>query len=276
MPWLRRKSKPELLITILGCGTSVGVPMIGMHHLPQFRRARNRRLRASCLIEVGGRGGPAILIDTSPDLREQALRYFPRKNPRLDAVLLTHSHADHLHGLDDVRPFNFLQKSSIPLYSDPQTLEDVRVKFSYIFQPTQEGGGKPRIELHPVGAATFMAAGLEIQPLTLEHGAIPVLGFRIGRFAYLTDLSRIPEAALAKLADLDVLVLDCLRPKPHTTHLNMEQSLDYARRIGAKRTIFTHMSWELDYYKLRKALPRGMEPAYDGLQISLGKLGEKT
>lgn len=247
--------------------------MIGMQHLPQFRRKKNWRLRASCLIEVGGRGGPAILIDTAPDLREQILRYFP-KNPRLDAILLTHSHADHLHGLDDIRPFNFRQKRALPLYSEPQVLEDIRTKFAYIFHPTQEGGGKPQLELHPVTETPFALPGIPnllVTPIPLKHGNISCLGFRVGNFAYLTDLSEIPPSSLELLRDLDLLVLDCLRPHPHSTHIHLEKSLDYARRIKAKRTIFTHMSWELDYYKLRKTLPPGQEPAYDGMQILIGE-----
>ncbi|NUM89651.1 MAG: MBL fold metallo-hydrolase [Bdellovibrionales bacterium] len=265
--------RTKMAITLLGCGTSVGAPMIGLQHLPQFRHPRNHRLRASCLVEPFGRGGPALVIDLSPDFREQALRYFPRKNPRLDAILLTHSHADHIHGLDDIRPFNFRQQAAIPLYSEPHVLEDVRIKFSYIFQHTQEGGGKPRLHLHPVLDRPFHPEGalerVEVIPLPLQHGRISCLGFRIGSFAYITDCSYIPDATLAKLKGLELLVLDCLRPKPHTTHLNAAQSIDYARRIRAKKTVFTHMGFELEYEAFRKELPRGMAPGYDGMQFRL-------
>ncbi len=264
-----------MLITVLGCGTSVGAPMIGFQHLPQFKNPKNHRLRASILIEPFGRPGPAVVIDTSPDFREQALRYFPKKNPRLDAILLTHSHADHLHGLDDIRPFNFFQKQELPLYGLHEYIEDVRVKFSYIFMPTQEGGGKPRLSLHPVDKEAFRLTkcaekslhDFEIQPLPLIHGTIPCLGYRIGPFAYMTDCSHIPESTLALLMGLEVLVLDCLRPKPHSTHLNVEQALEYAKRIGARKTVFTHMGFELEYEAFRKSLPRGMVPAYDGMQF---------
>jgi phosphoribosyl 1,2-cyclic phosphate phosphodiesterase len=272
---MAKKAKP-MLVTILGCGTSVGVPLIGMQHLPQFKKQKNWRLRASCLVEPFGRGGPAVLIDTSPDLRQQAIRYFPRK-PRLDAILLTHTHADHLHGLDDIRPFNFYQQSTLPLFAEPAALAEVKVKFSYIFHPLQEGGGVPRLSLHPVKTGPFALTGaadpalrrLKVIPLALEHGKMSVLGFRLGGFAYLTDCSYIPDQTIAKMRGLEVLVLDCLRPKPHSTHLHVELALEYARRIGAKKTVFTHMGHEIEYESFKKSLPRGMVPAYDGMQLKV-------
>lgn len=267
------KSSP-LLVTILGCGTSVGVPMPGMQHGRQFKNPKNWRLRASVLVEPFGRGGPAVLIDTCPDLRQQALRFFPKK-PRLDALLITHSHADHLHGLDDIRPFNFAQKSALPLYAEPHVLDEIRTKFSYIFQPYQEGGGLPQLSLHPIHnhafrleqAADPRLKSLEILPLPVMHGRLPSLGYRIGSFAYLTDCSYIPDATITKLQGLEVLVLDCLRPRPHSTHLHVELALEYARKIGARKTVFTHMGHELEYEAFRKSLPRGMLPAFDGMQL---------
>lgn len=271
----RKKKTPPSVLTILGCGTSVGVPMIGMQNLPMLKNPKNFRLRASALVEPFGRGGPAILIDTSPDLREQGLRYFPRKHPRLDAILLTHTHADHLHGLDDIRPFNFFQKAPIPLYAEQQALDEVRLKFSYIFHPLQEGGGLPRLSLHPVENKPFLLSGCadtllksyEVIPLFVEHGRLSVLGFRLGKIAYLTDCSYIPDATIALMQGLEVLVLDCLRPKPHSTHLHVELAIEYARRIGARKTVFTHMGYEIEYEAFRKSLPRGMMPAHDGLQV---------
>ena len=272
----RSKKKKTTMIecTIMGCGTSVGAPMIGMQKMKQFRNPKNWRLRCSLLIEPFGRGGPAIVIDTSPDFREQALRYFP-KLPRLDGVLLTHTHADHLHGLDDIRPFNFFQQATIPLYSSPDYLGEIEVKFAYIFQPTQEGGGKPRLQLVPFEEASFRLTAcrdpllqeLEVTPLRLEHGSIHCWGFRIGKMAYLTDCSEIPESTLAKMQGLEFLVLDCLRPKPHTTHMHVERTLQYAERIQAKKTILTHMGYELEYESFRKSLPRNIVPAYDGLRF---------
>jgi phosphoribosyl 1,2-cyclic phosphate phosphodiesterase len=269
----KQKRKTTQLVTILGCGTSVGVPMLGMQHKKQFKNPKNCRLRASVLVEPFGRGGPAVLIDTSPDFREQAMRYFPKK-PRLDAILLTHTHADHLHGLDDIRPFNFYQQGPVPIYAEPHALEELKTKFAYIFQPTYEGGGKPRLHLEAVGQEAFFLKSsdpllqkLEVIPLALRHGSISVLGFRLGRFAYLTDCSYIPDETIAKMRDLEVLVLDCLRPHPHSTHLHVELALEYARKIGAKKTVFTHMSWELEYESFKKSLPRGMVPAHDGMQF---------
>jgi phosphoribosyl 1,2-cyclic phosphate phosphodiesterase len=275
MPKARKNQKSPMIFTILGCGTSVGAPMIGFQHLKQFKNPKNHRMRASLLIEPFGRGGPAVVVDTSPDFREQVLRFFPKKNPRLDGIIITHTHADHLHGLDDIRPFNFIQKQEIPLYGEPYVLDEIRLKFSYIFQPTQEGGGKPKLTLHPITDEKFTLSHcaderlhkFTAEPLPLRHGGIPNMGFRFGPLAYITDCTEIPESTLGKLKNLDVLILDCLRYRSSPTHLTVEMAIDYAKRIKAKKTVFTHMGFELEYEVFRKSLPRGMVPAYDGMQF---------
>ena len=265
-----------MVSTLLGCGTSVGSPMIGRAGLKQFRNPKNRRLRASLLVEPLGRGGPAILIDTSPDLRSQVLRYFPRK-PRLDAVLMTHEHADHLHGLDDIRPFNFFQRAAIPFYGEARVLDVIHTRFAYIFYPVQVGGGLPQLSLNAVGRRSFRLSKavhpdlrkLQVTPLPLEHGKLSCLGYRIGNLAYITDCSKIPDATLRRLEGLEVLILDCLRYRSHPTHLNVDEALAYAQRINAKRTIFTHMADEIEYEEFRKQLPPRMVPGYDGLRVRL-------
>ncbi len=267
---------PNMVITILGCGTSIGVPMIG-REMPHHKDPKNRRLRASILIEPFGRGEGSILIDTSPDLRQQALTYFHKKKTRLDAVLITHEHADHLHGIDDIRPFNFLQRYQIPFYGEKRVMDTIHSRFHYIFYPTQIGGGLPQLSLNPVGKRTFRLKEahdpklhkVEVTPLPCEHGKITCYGYRIGSLAYITDISRIPEETMRRLKDLDVLILDCLRPKPHPTHINVEQAIDYAQQIKAKKIIFTHMNQEIEYDSFRKSLPPRMVPAFDGMRFNL-------
>ena len=263
-----------MLVTILGSGTSVGVPMIGRIN-PWNKHPKNQRMRTSCLIEPFGRGGPAILIDTSPDLRQQVLQFFPKKNPRLDTVLITHEHADHLHGIDDIRPFNFIQKASIPFYAEDRVLKILKNRFSYIFNPVQVGGGIPKVSLHSVSNKKFRLTEasdprlkkFEVEPLPLNHGKITTLGYRMGPFAYLTDFHEIPEARFSRLEGLDLLVMSCLRPKPHPTHVHIELAFEYARRINAKRTIFTHLGTEIEYEAFEKTLPPRCRPAYDGRQL---------
>ena len=266
-------------ITILGSGTSTGVPMIGRVTI-RHQDPKNQRLRASCLVEPFGAGGPAILIDTSPDLRQQALRYFPKKNPRLDAVLITHEHADHIHGIDDVRPFNFLQKSSIPFYGEKKVLRVIKNRFPYIFAHNpyaKMGGGIPQIELHAIGkkpfylqhAADKRLQKLKVTPLPVLHGKQSCLGYRISNFAYITDCKKIPEKTLALLEDLEVLVLDCLRWEKHFTHLTVQEAFAYGKKINARRTIFTHMASDLEYYSFSSQVPPRCRPAYDGMRIRI-------
>lgn len=206
-------------------------------------------------------------MDTSPDLRQQALKY---KITHIDAVLITHPHADHVGGLDEIRSYNFIQKQRIPLYGHDWTLRELKVRFDYIFQPTYiEGGGVAQIDLHEfdINEDSFEVQGVKIVPLELKHGSASVAGFRIGSFAYMTDCNFIPETTLKKLNGIETIILDCLRMTKHGTHFCFEEALDSARRIGAKRTYFTHLSHDFDYQKHSRALPKKTYFAYDGLII---------
>ncbi|HPA95478.1 MAG TPA: MBL fold metallo-hydrolase [Thermoanaerobaculia bacterium] len=250
-------------VTMLGSGTSSGVPVIGCT-CPVCTSAdpRNRRLRASVRLELAG---GTVLVDTSPDLREQALR---SGLDRLDAILFTHAHADHLFGLDDVRIFNFRQRAAIPCFGSPATLERVRTAFSYVFEEGQEGGGKPQLELRPVNGP-FELLGARVVPVPVWHGSLPVLGYRIDGFAYVTDVNRIPEESYPLLAGLEVLVLGALRYRPHPTHFSIGEAVAVAARIGARRTFFTHLAHDVDHAAPALPLPPGVAFGHDGLELDL-------
>src|SRR4051812_5419907 len=223
----------------------------------------DKRLRPSIFVETQG---ARVLVDAGPDLREQALRH---DIARADAILFTHGHADHILGMDDVRRFNALMSGPMPCYGDAATLEDIRRMFSYVFDPaTPKGGGLPQLDLREIDGRVAIA-DLEAQAVPLWHGKRPVLGFRFDRFAYLTDCSRLDEAAWPLLEGLDVLVLDALRERPHPTHLSLSEAVETAARIGAKRTYFTHMTHDLPHQATNARLPAGMQLAHDGLVLSL-------
>lgn len=250
----------SLRVTLMGTGTSTGVPRIACDcPVCTSDDPRNQRLRTGVLLENGD--GGVMVIDTSPDFRRQALTHDLR---RLDAVLYTHSHADHVYGLDDVRIFNFLQRSEVPCYGSPETLERIRRYFAYVFEDTQEGGGKPRLRLVPV-REPFEVVGRRVVPVPVWHGRMEVYGYRVGGFALVTDVSTIPEESYDLLRGLDVLVLGALRYRPHPTHLNFEQAFAVARRIGARRTLLTHIAHEVDHTAPAVPLPEGVEIAHDGL-----------
>jgi len=253
-------------ILFLGTGTSHGVPMIGCRCATCLSEdPRDRRWRPSILVRLPG--GETVLVDTAPDLRAQALAFGVT---RVDAILFTHSHADHILGLDEVRRFNALQGGAIPCYGDVDTLDDIRRTFRYIFDPdTPRGGGVPRLELRPVDGP-WTLFGERVVPVPIWHGTRRILGFRIGRFAYLTDCSAVPEASWPLLAELDVLVLDALRDRPHPTHLTLGEAVAVAARVGARRTYFTHICHELPHEATCARLPPGMALAHDGLEVAVG------
>ncbi len=251
-----------LRITVLGSGTSVGVPTLGCRcEVCRSEDPRDRRLRPSVLLRFGGRW---VLIDTTPDFRYQALRVGME---RLDAILLTHEHADHILGLDDVRPFNFHQKGPIPVYGSARTLEAIRQRFAYVFSGEETESSLPRLEMHVLDGGPFELFGRQFTPVPLKHGSSNVYGFRFGAAAYLTDHSEIPESSLEMLRGLDVLFLDALRHRPHPTHSTVERSLGYVERLRPARAFFTHICHELPHARTEEGLPPGVRLAYDGLEM---------
>lgn len=250
-------------VTVTGSGTSSGVP------LPACRCAvctsdnpRNRRLRPGLLIELE-KG--TIAVDTSPDFREQMLRH---QVTRLDAVLYTHAHADHIFGFDDLRAFNFVTGRSIPCYGSEETLQRIRKTFDYAFEGPNEGGGIPQVFLHPV-EGPFELLGVTTVPIPVWHGSMLVFGYRLGAFALVTDVKAIPESSWTLLDGVEVLILSALRYRPHPTHFNFEEAIAAAKRIGARQTYLTHLAHDVDHGRLEVKLPPGVEVAYDGLCLEL-------
>lgn len=251
-------------LTFLGTGTSTGVPSIGCEcETCTSSDPRDKRLRVSVLIEHGGQ---TVLVDTSSDFRQQALRH---RLKWLDAVLITHCHADHIFGLDDIRPLNF-RHGPLGLYANERAWRDIRRIFQYIFEPSHFGGGLPQVVPHTVesGAPFCLGPELQITPLEVIHGRLPVIAYRFNDFAYATDLSEIPSATLAALRDLDVLVLDCLRFREHPTHLWMDRALEYVAELRPRRAFFTHMAHDVKHARDSARLPAGVEFAYDGLEVT--------
>jgi phosphoribosyl 1,2-cyclic phosphate phosphodiesterase len=258
-------------VLFLGSGTSSGIPVIGCS-CPVCRSSdpRDRRYRASILIEARDAAGRAssIVIDAGPEFRLQALR---AGLTRIDALLLTHAHADHINGLDDVRPLT--TRRVLPVYGDAATLEETRERFAYIFRDSQVGGGKPRIELRRA-LGPVDVGGTSFVPIPVLHGELPILGWRTGAFAYITDCSNLPESTLPLLAGVEVLVINGLRLKPHSTHFSLDQGIAAARRIGARHTWLTHMNHESSHAELEDYCARHGEdvdarPSWDGLELEV-------
>ncbi|HEX2923994.1 MAG TPA: MBL fold metallo-hydrolase [Chloroflexota bacterium] len=253
----------DLTLTFLGTGTSHGVPAIGCRcPVCTSDDPRNNRYRCSILLQYGGHN---VVVDTATEFRLQAIRI---GLDRLDAVLFTHSHADHIGGLDDLRSFSDRLGAAIPCYGSAECLDDIRHRFDYIFKETQLGGGKPRLDMHPVDGP-FELFGLRIVPVPVYHGRLLVLGFRFGRTAYVTDCNSIPEGSEEMLKGLDVLVLDALRWRSHPTHFNVEEALAEVAKLRPRHTYFTHLTHDLDHATTNAQLPQGVELAYDGLTLAL-------
>ncbi len=254
-------------LIFLGTGTSVGVPAIGCGcAVCTSDNPRNRRTR--CGLALGLPGGN-LLIDTPPDLRTQLLR---EQIGIVHAVLYTHEHADHIFGLDDLRLMQFYLEGPVPLYCEPPVETRIRKSFDYAFQSSNDlhAGAVPQLEIITIGLEPFETLGTPIVPVRLEHGPrFQVLGFRIGNIAYCTDTNGIPPASRDKLRGLDVLIIDCLRREPHTTHFGLKESLAVAAYLAPKRTLLTHISHDLDYEEVSTELPPNVEFAYDGMSIAL-------
>jgi len=258
--------------TILGCGSSGGVPRIGMNWgACDPENPKNRRLRCSALVERSGPGGrTSVLIDTSPDFRAQILA---TRLTAIDAVLYTHDHADHTHGIDDLRMVAFAMKRRVDVYFDAATGASLKSRFGYCFETPEGSPYMPILNGHEIDGTTPIAVSggggtISARPIAQWHGAMPSLGYRIGNLAYSPDISDIPEDSIPLLEGLDVWIVDALRYTPHESHFSVKQVLAWAERLKPKRTILTHMTSELDYATLANDLPPGIEPAYDGLVVT--------
>jgi phosphoribosyl 1,2-cyclic phosphate phosphodiesterase len=249
---------------MLGVGSSAGTPMLGCNCATCISSdPRNNRTRCSSLITLDN--GKIILIDTGPDLRNQSLR---EGLTRIDAVLYTHTHADHLHGIDDLRGFCQLQRSQIPLFGSAEAMAHIKEKFGYTLREASNFWDLPVLKINPV-CGPFEIFDQTITPIPLQHGNSEIYGYRIGNIAYLTDVSAIPDSSLELLKGLKLLLLDCLRYATHYTHINVEQSLQYASLINAETTYLIHMTHELEYMELTAKLPQHVYVGYDGLKIKV-------
>jgi phosphoribosyl 1,2-cyclic phosphate phosphodiesterase len=250
-------------LTFLGTGTSTGVPSIACNcETCLSEDPRDKRLRVPILIEHNGN---KILVDTSVDFRQQALR---AGIDRIDVVLITHCHVDHVFGLDDIRPLNF-RHGAMPIFANEIAWIDLRRIFQYIFKPVHFGGGLPQLIPHTVlpDASFCIGEGLEVTPLEVIHGKLPVIAYRFNDFAYATDLNFISDETIAGLQGLDVLVLDCVRIKPHATHLGLNEALEYIEKIKPRRAFLTHLNHDVLYERDSKLLPSNVQFAYDGLVL---------
>jgi phosphoribosyl 1,2-cyclic phosphate phosphodiesterase len=254
---------PKLQLTVLGSGTSMGVPTLGCHcEVCQSNDPRDQRTRPSLLLSYNEH---KVVIDTSPDFRAQAIR---EKIERLDAVIYTHGHADHILGLDDIRPFNLKQGSVIPVYASADTQTTLRKQFAYVFDDAPTESSVPGVQMHTI-TGPFELFGLQFTPVPANHGKQPVLGFRFGAAAYLTDFSSVPEESKKMLTGLDDFILDALRYRPHPMHSNVAQSLALVAELKPKRAWFTHICHDLGHLEANAKLPEGVQLAYDGLKFEV-------
>ncbi len=252
----------SLQLTVLGSGTSMGVPTLGCHcAVCESTDPHDQRTRPSVLLSYGERN---VVIDTTPDFRYQAIR---ARIDHLNAVIYTHGHADHVMGLDDIRPFNLKLKGAVPIYAAAETLATLRRQFSYIFE-AESGSWVPLVDLHEIDGP-FNLFGTNFVPIPAIHGSQAVLGFRFGKAAYLTDFSSVPDSSKALLRGLDDFILDALRYVPHPAHSNVEQSLALVEELRPKRAWFTHICHDLGHEQANARLPENVRLAYDGLRFEV-------
>ena len=255
-----------LTFTILGCGSSMGVPRVALGWGScDPNNPKNRRLRCSLLVERANEAGQVtrVLVDCTPDLRAQLLE---AQVDWVDGVLITHEHADHIHGIDDLRPLSFHRPNKIPLYARPEAAEFLRTMFRYIFEADYKFGGLAQVELNPINGPVELF-GARFEPVKVIHGDAEIIGFRFGSAAYLTDFSDIPEESFAQLKDLDILFLDALRHKPHPTHSTVDNSLRIVERVNPQRAFFTHICHDLPHEATNAALPPHVRLSYDGMKL---------
>lgn len=251
-------------VEILGSGTSMGVPVVGCDcDVCKSNDPKDKRTRTSVVVE---QNGCRILIDTSADYRQQMLR---AGLTDLDAVIYTHYHVDHILGMDDLRSLNILYRRSIPIYASQETMDVIKRVFAYTFSDKIYLSDVPKVVPNIIDSKPFMINGVKIIPIPLLHGNLSIFGFRIGNFAYCTDVSEIPESSYKLFQNLQVLVLGALRHKPHPTHFSIEEALHEAKRIGAMQTFFTHLSHSLFHSKTENELPENVHLAYDGLRLTI-------
>ncbi len=248
---------------MLGCATSTGVPIAGCNcSVCQSDNPKNKRTRSSIFIQ---KDDINILIDSSTDLRFQTLN---NNITRINAVLYTHSHADHTHGIDDLRTFNFINRMEISCFGNELTINNIKNNFKYIFDNITSAGGKPRLILNTVNKI-FKFESIEIIPIDINHANWIILGYRIGKMAYLTDCSGIPAESVKKLQNLELLIIGALRYSPHTAHFSVEQAVEAIEMIKPRKAVLTHMGHELDYDILKKQLPKNIVPGFDGMIINI-------
>ena len=250
-------------ILFLGSGTSTGIPSLCCDcNVCRSTNPKNKRLRSSILVRNGENH---LLIDSSTDLRQQCLI---NKITQINHVLYTHHHADHVHGIDELRSFNHFNNIIIPCYGNKGTIREIKKNFNYIFDKTiQTGGGLPKLTLHVINSETFTLGGISITPLDIIHGKLTILGYKLNNCAYITDCSGIPDRTKERLKNLDILILNALGFDPHPTHFSLSQALDAVEQLKPKRAIFTHINHKFDHETISSRLPEGVELAYDGMTI---------